>query len=65
MWGRKGVAKIAITDWVDCVRFRPYRDYLGQWRWPLQTQRRSKLIDGSYEYREREETTEDWGNRQL
>jgi hypothetical protein len=50
-------------QWHDCLKILPYRDYLGRivW-WPRYTERR--VINGKVQYRERQETFEEWGDRQ-
>lgn len=53
--------------WEDCFKILPYRDYLGRWYFfPRYTQRRIVEFDGKrrWQYREREETAEEWEGRQ-
>ena len=55
------------SEWTDCQKSLPYKDYLGHWRIPLNTQYRITVQDGRryVEYREREETFEEWCDRQI
>jgi len=55
------------TQWSDCFKFLPYKDHLGKWHFfPLYTQRRRVRKEGKriYEYREREETVDEYYSRQ-
>ena len=59
---RLGVDVTHSERWQDCFKFLPYRDYLGAWQLPRYTQ--SRLRDGVIEYRERDETFDEWSARQ-
>lgn len=56
-----------VSEWTECRRVLPYRDYLGHWQIPLRTQYRVVITNGRKhtEYREREETFEEWAEDQL
>lgn len=48
--------------WTDCTKYLPYRDYLGRWQIPRDTQKR--IVLGRVEYREKPETEGDYAERQ-
>ena len=53
--------------WEDCRRVLPYKDVTGKWQFaPTRTQRRKITKDGKsyFQYREREETDQEWSDRQ-
>lgn len=51
------------SEWQDCEKYLPYKDYLGHWQFlPSITQRR--LVKGRWEYRERNETVAEFWERQ-
>jgi hypothetical protein len=55
------------SDWIDCAKALPYRDYLGRWQLtPLATQCRKVIENGEarWQYRERAETDEESSARQ-
>lgn len=52
--------------WRDCFKFWPYRDYQGKVvLWPCYTQKRYNSMFDKIEYREREETEQEWIDRAV
>ena len=54
------------SGWSDCSKLLPYLDYMGRWRFSRYTQKRVVVRDGReiVEYREREETGQEFTENQ-